>query len=157
MAGGGQLIHIRLNEEKKVYFASDQHLGAPNGEESRVRERRFVQWLDEIKADCQVLFLLGDLFDFWFEYKQVVPRGFVRVLGKLGELSDSGIQIYFFSGNHDLWMRDYLEKEIGAEVFHDRKSFQINDSRFFIAHGDGLGPGDKGYKRMKKLFRNKIA
>ena len=157
MAGGGQQINIKLEEGKKVYFASDQHLGAPNDEESRVRELRFVKWLDQIKPDCQVLFLLGDLFDFWFEYKQVVPRGFVRVLGKLAELSDAGIPIYFFTGNHDLWMRDYFEKEIGATVFHDRQHFQINQTRFFIAHGDGLGPGDKGYKRMKKLFRNKFA
>jgi len=157
MAGGGQQINLQLQEGKKVYFASDQHLGAPNDEESRIREIRFVKWLDEIKSDCQVLFLLGDLFDFWFEYKQVVPRGFVRVLGKLAELSDSGVKIYFFTGNHDLWMQDYLKKEIGAEVFHDRKHFQINQTKLFIAHGDGLGPGDKGYKRMKKLFRNKIA
>ncbi|WP_220457177.1 UDP-2,3-diacylglucosamine diphosphatase [Moheibacter lacus] len=157
MAGGGQQINIQLQEGKKVYFASDQHLGAPNDEESRIRELRFVNWLNQIKPDCQVLFLLGDLFDFWFEYKQVVPRGFVRILGKLAELSDSGIKIYFFTGNHDLWMRDYLEKEIGMEVFHDRKQFQINQTKFFIAHGDGLGPGDKGYKRMKKLFRNKVA
>lgn len=157
MAGGGQQITIQLQEGKKVYFASDQHLGAPNDEESRVRELRFVKWLDSIKEDCEVLFLLGDLFDFWFEYKQVVPRGFVRVLGKLAELSDSGIKIYFFTGNHDLWMNDYLEKEMGVEVFHDRKHFQINQTKFFIAHGDGLGPGDMGYKRMKKLFRNKVA
>src|SRR5690606_30163427 len=157
MAGGGQQINLQLQEGKKVYFASDQHLGAPNDEESRIREIRFVKWLDEIKSDCQVLFLLGDLFDFWFEYKQVVSLGLVRVLRILAELSDSGVKIYFFTGYHDLWMRDYLEKEIGAEVFHDRKHFQINQTKFFIAHGDGLGPGDKAYKRMKKLFRNKIA
>lgn len=157
MAGGGQSININLQAGKKVYFASDQHLGAPNDAESRIRELRFVKWLDEIKPDCQVLFLLGDLFDFWYEYKQVVPRGFVRTLGKLAEFADSGIQIYFFTGNHDLWMRDYLEKEIGLTLFRDRQEFQINQKKFFIAHGDGLGPGDKGYKRMKKLFTNKVA
>lgn len=157
MVSRGQQIEIQLAEGKKVYFASDQHLGAPNDEESRIREKRFVAWLDEIKTDAQVLFLLGDLFDFWYEYKQVVPRGFVRTLGKLAELADSGIQIYFFTGNHDLWMRDYLEKEIGIPVFRDRMHFKINDTKFFIAHGDGLGPGDKGYKRMKKLFTNKVA
>ena len=157
MASGGQPINIDLQAGKKVYFASDQHLGAPNDAESRIRELRFVKWLDEIKADCQVLFLLGDLFDFWYEYKQVVPRGFVRTLGKLAEFADSGIQIYFFTGNHDLWMRDYLEKEIGLTLFRDRQEFQINQKKFFIAHGDGLGPGDKGYKRMKKLFTNKVA
>jgi UDP-2,3-diacylglucosamine hydrolase len=157
MAGGGQQIKIQIPPGKKIYFASDQHLGAPSDEESLTREKRFVKWLDEIKSDCDVLFLLGDLFDFWFEYKQVVPRGFVRVLGKLAELSDSGIQIYFFTGNHDLWMKDYLEKEIGATIFHNRQVFEINQKKFFIAHGDGLGPGDKGYKRMKKLFRNRFA
>jgi len=150
-------MNIRLQEGKKVYFASDQHFGAPDNGQSLIREKKFVKWLDEIKPACQVLFLLGDLFDFWFEYKQVVPRGFVRVLGKLAELSDAGIKIYFFTGNHDLWMKDYLEKEIGATVFRDRQVFLINDTRFFIGHGDGLGPGDKGYKRMKKLFTNKIA
>jgi len=157
MVSGGQQIIIDLKPNHKVYFASDQHLGAPNERESLVREKLFVKWLDEIKSDCQVLFLLGDLFDFWFEYKQVVPRGFVRVLGKLAELSDSGIQIYFFTGNHDLWMRDYLEKEIGITVFRDRQHFLIDGKKFFIAHGDGLGPNDKGYKRMKKVFTNKFA
>lgn len=157
MVGGGQQIIIELTAGKKAYFASDQHFGAPNEAESRVRELRFVQWLDEIKADCQVLFLLGDLFDFWYEYKQVVPRGFVRVLGKLAAFSDAGIQIYFFKGNHDLWMRDYFEKELNIPVFSDRQTFKINGKDFFIAHGDGLGPNDKGYKRMKKLFTNKTA
>lgn len=157
MAGRGQSINITVSEGKKIYFASDQHLGAPDEKQSLVREKLFVKWLDEIKPDCQVLFLLGDLFDFWFEYKQVVPKGFVRVLGKLAELSDSGIKIYFFTGNHDLWMQDYLHKEIGATIFFDRQHFIINNKKFFIAHGDGLGPGDKGYKRMKKLFTNKVA
>ncbi|MFA5618895.1 MAG: UDP-2,3-diacylglucosamine diphosphatase [Weeksellaceae bacterium] len=157
MADGGQSINISLANGKKVYFASDQHFGAPNEAASLVREKHFVKWLDSIKSDCQVLFLLGDLFDFWYEYKQVVPRGFVRVLGKLAEFSDEGISIYFFTGNHDLWMRDYLEKEINATVFRDRKTFLINAKKFFIAHGDGLGPGDKGYKRMKKLFTNPVA
>ncbi|MFA7686651.1 MAG: UDP-2,3-diacylglucosamine diphosphatase [Moheibacter sp.] len=157
MAGRGQLTEIPLRPGKKIYFASDQHFGAPDDISSLVREKRFVKWLDEIKGDCQDLFLLGDLFDFWFEYKQVVPRGFVRVLGKLAELSDSGIKIYFFTGNHDLWMRDYLQKEINATVFYDRQCFRIEGKKFFLAHGDGLGPGDKGYKRMKKLFTNKVA
>lgn len=157
MAGGRQQIDITLQPGKKIYFASDQHFGAPDNPSSLIREKRFLNWLDQIKTDCQVLFLLGDLFDFWFEYKQVVPRGFVRVLGKLAELSDSGINIYFFTGNHDMWMRDYLTEEIGATVFYDRQYFKINGKKFFLAHGDGLGPGDKGYKRMKKLFTNKVA
>lgn len=157
MVSGGQQIKINLERSKKVYFASDQHLGAPNEVESKIRELRFIKWLDEIKVDCQALFLLGDLFDFWYEYKQVVPRGFVRTLGKLAEFTDAGIPIYFFTGNHDLWMRDYFEKELNIKVFRDKQIFTINDKCFLIAHGDGLGPGDKGYKRMKKLFTNKFA
>ena len=145
---------MQLPEGKKIYFASDNHLGAPTPEESAPRERIFVQWLDHIKDDVGVLFLLGDLFDFWFEYKTVVPKGFVRVLGKLAELSDAGVPIHFFVGNHDLWMLDYLEKEIGIKVHYTPKEFTINDKSFFIGHGDGLGPNDKGYKRMKKIFKN---
>ena len=139
---------------KKIYFASDQHFGAPTPEASLPREQKFVQWLDEIKKDAQVLFLLGDLFDFWFEYKTVVPKGFIRVLGKLAELKDMGIEIHFFVGNHDLWMNDYFEKELGIPVYHNSQVFKFNNKSFFIAHGDGLGPGDKGYKRMKKVFTN---
>ena len=145
---------MQLPEGKKIYFASDNHLGAPTPEESAPRERIFVQWLDHIKDDVGVLFLLGDLFDFWFEYKTVVPKGFVRVLGKLAELSDAGVPIHFFVGNHDLWMLDYLEKEIGIKVHYTPKEFIFNDKSFFIGHGDGLGPNDKGYKRMKKIFKN---
>lgn len=157
MAQGRQPITIQVPTGKKVYFASDQHLGAPDDVQSLAREKKFVQFLDSIKTDAEVLFLLGDLFDFWFEYKHVVPKGFVRVLGKLAELSDRGIEIYFFTGNHDLWMKNYLNKELNAKVFFDQASFQINEKKFLIAHGDGLGPGDKGYKRMKKIFRNPIA
>ena len=147
---------MQLPKGKKVYFASDNHLGAPTQAESAPRERLFVQWLDEIKADVGVLFLLGDLFDFWFEYKTVVPKGFVRVLGKLAELADAGIAIHFFVGNHDMWMLDYLEKEIGLNVHHQTKEFTFNNKTFFIGHGDGLGPGDNGYKFIKKVFRSKV-
>lgn len=145
---------MQLPEGKKIYFASDNHLGAPTPEESAPRERIFVQWLDHIKEDVGVLFLLGDLFDFWFEYKTVVPKGFVRVLGKLAELADAGIPIHFFVGNHDMWMLDYLEKEIGITVYYSTQEFTFNDKSFFIGHGDGLGPYDMGYKRMKKIFKN---
>lgn len=144
---------IQLQPHKKVYFASDQHFGLPDYEKSLVREKIFIQWLDEIKQDAQVLFLVGDLFDFWFEYKKAVPKYFVRTLGKLAELADKGIQIIFFTGNHDMWMRDYLQEEIGMEVYFEKQEYLINDKRFYVAHGDGLGPGDKGYKRMKKVFR----
>ncbi len=142
---------------KKIYFASDQHFGAPTIAQSKVREQRFVNWLDSIKNKADTIFLLGDLFDFWFEYKRAVPKGFVRVLGKLAELSDSGIKIHFFVGNHDLWMYDYFEKELNITVYHQPAEFSFNNKTFFIGHGDGLGPHDKGYKRMKKVFTNPIS
>ncbi len=150
-------IEINLSPEQKVYFASDQHFGAPSSEESKIREAKFLKWLEEIKSDCGVLFLLGDLFDFWHEYRHVVPKGFVRILGKLAEFSDAGIPIYFFTGNHDLWIRDYFEKELNFIVFEDKQEFIIREKLFLIAHGDGLGPGDLGYKRMKKVFSNPIS
>lgn len=145
---------IQILSGKKVYFSSDNHLGAPTQELSKPREKKFVQWLDEVKEDAAAIFLLGDLFDFWFEYKHVVPKGFVRVLGKLAEIRDSGIPIYFFVGNHDLWMNSYFEDELNIPVFHHPKEFIFNNKIFLIGHGDGLGPGDKGYKRMKKVFTN---
>jgi len=145
---------MKIPKGKKIYFSSDNHLGAPTRSESLPREKIFVAWLDSIKHDAEVIFLLGDLFDFWFEYKTVVPKGFVRTLGKLAELSDSGIQIHFFVGNHDLWMNDYFETELNIPVYHHPKEFEFNNKRFFIGHGDGKGPGDKGYKRMKKVFTN---
>lgn len=141
-----------LPNSKKIYFASDQHFGAPTAEQSFPREQKFVRWLDQVKSDADAIFLLGDLFDFWFEYKTVVPKGFVRVLGKLAEIRDSGIPIYFFVGNHDLWMADYFEKELNIPTYRDNKEFTFGTKTFLIGHGDGKGPGDKGYKRMKKVF-----
>lgn len=145
-------IHIEVPKGKKVYFSSDNHLGAPDAHSSRPREIRFLAWLNEVQKDAAAVFLLGDLFDFWFEYKTVVPKGFVRILGKLAEISDSGIPIYFFVGNHDLWMKDYFKTELGIKVFHEPQAFHVGSHHFFIGHGDGKGPGDKGYKRMKKVF-----
>lgn len=145
---------MNIPEGKKIYFSSDNHLGAPTWEASLPREKTFVRWLDAVKDDAAAIFLLGDLFDFWFEYKEVVPKGFVRVLGKLAELSDAGIPIYFFVGNHDLWMDDYFKKELNIPVFHQPQKFTLGNKKFLIGHGDGLGPGDKGYKRMKKVFTN---
>ncbi|MBS1573327.1 MAG: UDP-2,3-diacylglucosamine diphosphatase [Bacteroidetes bacterium] len=150
-------MKINLKPGKKIYFASDQHFGAPNPTASKTREEKFIRWLDSIKDDAQVLFLMGDLFDFWHEWKHVVPKGFIRVLGKIATLKDSGIEIYFFVGNHDLWMKDYFEDELGIPVYFDKKFYEINGKQFLLAHGDGLGPGDKGYKRMKKLFTNPFA
>lgn len=145
---------LTLSPGKYIYFSSDSHLGAPTQAQSLPREKKLVRWLDEVKQDAEVIFLLGDLFDFWCEYKTVVPKGFVRVLGKLAEITDSGIPVYFFVGNHDLWMKDYLNTELNIPVFHSPQVFDINGKQFFIGHGDGLGPGDKGYKRMKKVFTN---
>ena len=148
---------INIPSGKKVYFSSDNHLGAPTHEQSLPREKKFVAWLDEIKHDAAAIFLLGDLFDFWFEYKTVVPKGFTRTLGKLAEISDTGIPIYYFVGNHDLWMHGYFEEELNISVFHKPQQYELNGASFFVGHGDGLGPHDKGYKRMKKLFTNPVA
>lgn len=148
---------MRVPNGKKIYFSSDNHLGAPTYAKSIPREKIFVEWLDSIKHDAEAIFLLGDLFDFWFEYKTVVPKGFVRTLGKLAELRDSGIQIHFFVGNHDLWMHDYFEAELNIPIYHHPKEFVFNNKHFFIGHGDGKGPGDKGYKRMKKVFVNPVS
>ncbi len=138
----------------KIYFLSDFHLGAPDHASSLEREKLLVKFLDEIKNDAAEIFLLGDMFDFWYEYKKVVPKGYVRLLGKLGELTDSGIAIHFFVGNHDMWMRDYFPKELNIPVYFKPDEFERNGKKFLIGHGDGLGPGDNGYKRLKKVFRN---
>ncbi len=148
---------LTLSKGQKIYFASDNHLGAPTRKQSIGREKKFVAWLDEIKSDAAAIFLLGDLFDFWFEYRTVVPKGFTRTLGKLAEISDSGIPIFYFVGNHDLWMNGYFEEELQIPVYHQPQEFLINNTLFLIGHGDGLGPGDKGYKRMKKIFTNPVA
>ena len=137
---------------KKIYFASDFHLGVPDYERSLIREKKIVEWLDIIKKDAEELYLLGDVFDFWFEYKTVVPRGYVRLLGKLAELSDSGIKIHYFTGNHDMWIFDYLSKEINAKIYREPIEAEYSNKKFFIGHGDGLGPGDHGYKFIKKVF-----
>ncbi|GAK96160.1 UDP-2,3-diacylglucosamine hydrolase [Nonlabens tegetincola] len=147
---------MQIPSGKKIYFSSDNHLGAPTQELSKPREQHFLNWLDTIEKDAAALFLLGDLFDFWFEYKRVVPKNHVRVLGKLATMADNGLPIYFFVGNHDLWMFGYFEEELSIPVFHKPKSFEFNGKKFLIGHGDGLGPGDKGYKRMKKVFTNKF-
>ena len=145
---------MKLTQGKKIYFASDNHLGAPNLEESLVREKKFVSWLDTIKKDAEAVFLVGDIFDFWFEYNEVVPKGFTRTLGKLAEISDAGVPIHYFAGNHDMWLVDYFQKELNLTVHNKPKIFTINDKKFFVGHGDGLGPGDKSFKIMKKIFKN---
>ena len=148
---------ILVPKGKKVYFASDNHLGAPDREKSMSREKKFVSWLDSIKEDAAAIFLMGDLFDFWFEYRTVVPKGFTRTLGKLAEITDSGTPVFYFVGNHDLWMSGYFQEELNIPVFHKPQQIKLNQKYFFIGHGDGLGPGDKGFKRMKKVFTNPFA
>ena len=150
-------MQIHLKSDKKIFFFFFYHFGVPDLSQSRKREERFIRCLEMIKKDAQVLFLMGDLFDFWHEWKFVVPKGYIRVLGKLAELKDAGIDIYFFVGNHDLWMKNYFEDELGIPVFFEKKFYDINGKKFLLAHGDGLGPGDKGYKRMKKVFTNPLA
>ncbi len=142
---------------KKIYFLSDFHLGAPNAEASLIREKKIIRFLDSIKQDAGEIFIVGDLFDFWYEYKKVVPKGYVRILGKLAELTDAGIPVHFFVGNHDMWMRDYFQKELNIPVYFEPVAFEFNGKKFLVGHGDGLGPGDKGYKFIKKIFRNKAA
>lgn len=137
---------------KNIYFASDLHLGLPTHDESLPREKLFIKWLDKIKPDAAELYLLGDIFDFWFEYHRVVPKGYNRFLGKIAEFTDSGIPVYFFSGNHDVWMFDYFQKELNVIVHHNPIVKNFNGKDFFLAHGDGLGPWDKGYKLLKAIF-----
>jgi UDP-2,3-diacylglucosamine hydrolase len=151
-----QVGKISLGPGKKAYFASDVHLGLYPYEKSRDRERVFVNWLESIKKDAGVLFLVGDIFDYWYEYKKVTARGFVRFLGKLCEITDSGIPVYFFTGNHDVWVFDYLPSETGVKVLKNPVEIEINESKFFIAHGDGVGPGDYSYKILRMIFHNKI-
>ena len=139
---------------KNIYFASDFHLGAPNYAESRKREDRIVRWLNFIEPSCSELFLMGDVFDFWFEYGTVIPKGFIRLQGKLAQMADAGIKIYFFKGNHDMWVADYFTKEMGIEIVSDELILERNGKKFYLHHGDGLGPGDAKYKFLRKIFRN---
>ncbi|GAB1405274.1 MAG: UDP-2,3-diacylglucosamine diphosphatase [Lentimicrobiaceae bacterium] len=139
----------------KIYFASDFHLGIPDHASSLRREKLLAKWLDEIKADATEIFLMGDVFDFWFEYKTVVPRGFTRFFGKLAELTDQGIPIHLFRGNHDIWAFDYFAQEIGVELEREFRIREWNGKKFFLSHGDGLGPGDHGYKLLKRVFEFK--
>ena len=141
---------------KKIYFLSDFHLGAPNEEQSLLREKRIVRFLQNAKKDAAAIFIVGDIFDFWFEYATVVPKGFVRLLGCLADLSDAQIELHIFTGNHDLWMKNYFTTEFNAKVYFEPQVFNFAQKKFFIGHGDGLGPGDNGYKFLKKIFTNPV-
>ncbi|MDW8301916.1 MAG: UDP-2,3-diacylglucosamine diphosphatase [Bacteroidia bacterium] len=139
-----------------IYFASDLHLGVPNYESSKQREKHFVRWLDEKMFSATEFYLVGDIFDFWFEYKKVVPKGYLHLLGKLAQIREKGIPITIIKGNHDLWYKDYFMKELSISVYHHPITREFSGKKFYIAHGDGLGPGDKGYKFIKKCFQNRL-
>ncbi len=149
-------ILIDLKDGQKLYFASDFHLGSPTKEASLLRELKIIRWLSEAQKDAAAIFLVGDLFDFWHEYKTVVPKGYIRFQGKLAELVDAGIPIYIFTGNHDMWMYGYFTEELGIPVFRNSQQLNVAGTKIFIGHGDGLGPGDKWYKFLKKIFENKF-
>ena len=146
-----------MTDGKKIYFLSDFHLGAPNAASSLQREKKIVEFLEEIRHDASEIFIVGDMFDFWYEYRKVVPKGHVRLLGKLAEITDAGIPIHFFVGNHDMWMNDYLAQEMNIKVYFAPEEFEFSKKKFLVGHGDGLGPGDRGYKMLKKVFRNPFA
>ena len=139
---------------KKIFFASDFHLGVPNPGESLAREKRICAWLDSIKGEAHSIYLLGDIFDFWFEYRNAIPKGYIRLQGKLAELRDAGIPIIFFTGNHDMWMFDYFPNELGIPIYREPQRLNVGNHKLMIGHGDGLGPGDHTYKVLKKFFNS---
>ena len=140
-----------------MFFASDFHLGIPDAAQSLEREKRIVRWLSSVQPEAQTLFLVGDIFDFWFEYRRAIPKGFIRLQGKLAELTDAGTEVIFFTGNHDMWMFDYFTRELGIPVYRQPQRYLINGVSFFIGHGDGLGPGDHVYKVLKRVFASRIS
>jgi len=142
-------------KKTKIYFASDFHFGIPNHQSSLIREKKFVRWLDIISIDASEIYLMGDIFDFWFEFKNVIPKGYVRLLGKIAEITDKGIPVHIFRGNHDIWAFDYLEKELNVKLHRKPIIKEFDGHKFLLAHGDGLGPGDTGYKLLKKVFEFK--
>jgi UDP-2,3-diacylglucosamine hydrolase len=144
-----------LAETGKIYFASDFHLGLPTGSPAIEREKKVVDWLNSIAPDAKEIYLLGDIFDFWWEYKLVVPRGFTRFLGTVASITDSGIPIHFFTGNHDMWVGDYLSGECGMVIHTTPLTTIFNGKKFFLAHGEGLGTRNIGYKILLSIFRNK--
>lgn len=145
-----------MSQQGKIYFLSDFHLGAPTAAASLQREKKLVAFLQDIQTSAEEVFILGDIFDFWFEYKTVVPKGFTRLLGTIAAITDAGIPVHVFVGNHDMWMKDYFTQELGCKVYHEPVVMERQGKQLFIGHGDGLGPGDHGYKFIKKIFRNRF-
>lgn len=150
------MLTINLPEGKKIFFASDFHLGVPTHKESIEREKKIIRWLEMIKDEAEAIFIVGDIFDFWFEYKYTIPKGFIRLQGKLAELADSGISIKFFTGNHDMWMFDYFPRELGIPIIREPLEVKVGNKVLLVGHGDGLGPNDHVYKILKKVFSNKL-
>jgi len=144
-----------LSKNKNIYFVSDAHFGLSGPDGSLPRERLFADWLEIIKEDAGEVYLLGDIFDFWFEYKRVVPRGYTRVLGKIAELTDSGIPVHFFTGNHDIWVFDYLPAETGMIIHKEPFPTVFSGKKFYLAHGDGLDENDRGFRLMKRIFTSR--
>ena len=144
-----------MAETGKIYFASDFHLGLPAGSPPVEREKKVVNWLNTIAHDAKEIYLIGDIFDFWWEYKLVVPRGFTRFLGTVAAITDSGIPVHFFTGNHDMWVGDYLYQECGITIHTTPITTLFNGKKFHLAHGEGLGTTDTGYKILLSMFRNK--
>lgn len=149
-------VNIHLPAQKKIYFASDFHLGVPDRLTSLEREKKIIRWLDQVKEDAHSIYLLGDIFDFWFEYKHTVPKGYTRLLGKLAELTDKGIPVFFFTGNHDMWMFEYFPTELNIPILREPIQLKMGNHKLMVGHGDGLGPGDASYKILKKFFNSKI-
>lgn len=145
-----------MENKSKIYFLSDVHLGSSSHTDGYDTERKLCRWLDMVKRDAKAVYLLGDIFDYWFEYKYVVPKGFVRVLGKLAELTDSGVEIHFFIGNHDIWLTDYLDRECGLILHFEPFVAQYDDTRFYLAHGDGLGDDNKLFGILRKIFHSRF-
>jgi len=150
-------VELNLTEGEKIYFASDFHLGLPTRLTPLARERIVVEWLQTIEADAKAVFFVGDIFDFWYEWKYAVPKGYIRFFGQLARMTDKGIQLHFFTGNHDIWLFTYLQEALGAHVYRNAIHLSVNGVPIYVAHGDGLGPGDFGFKLLKKLFTNKTA
>lgn len=146
-----------MSTAKHIYFASDFHLGVPDYAQSLLREKKVVAWLNSIKPTAKALYLVGDIFDFWFEYRYTAPKYYTRLLGKIAEFTDSGIEVHYFIGNHDMWTFGYLEQELGVILHRDNISVQLDGKQFLIGHGDGKGPGDYGYKMLKKVFRSPVS
>lgn len=141
---------------KKIYFLSDAHLGSWGIDHARMQERRLVRFLDTIKHNAKAIYLLGDMFDFWYEWRYAVPKGYTRFLGKISELTDLGIEVHYFCGNHDIWMYGYLEEECGVILHHEPATLEIYNKVFYLAHGDGLGDPDRQFRIIRNIFHNRL-